>query len=506
MITLKQRIGTNLTDSHALLRLYAKLILAVAALLHLYIACANHYYFRTFAYDYGVYNFAWRDFAHLHSSSVPIYLSSHPPTFIQDHFSLTLPLLSPLYWLMAPLFGTYSLLLIQWVFIVIGGWYTLKLTDHLTNKTWLQPVIITYSFLLLGRFTAYQNDFNIVTLGASMWPVFFYAIIREKRALTFFTAIFILVNREDGALGLLFVALFFLFTKWSNKVIRRWTITLAVLAIVYFVAVFTLFLPAIADEYNHFSLFAFSALGKDPLEACRFLLLHPLESLRLLVVNHRGHANEDYIKSGFYFVYLISGGWLLLTRPIYLVPLIPFIAKKMWNDDAYRWGLEGFYSVEICVLLPLLIVMMVANWNHERSLKWLLTGTLLLTLLTTIENLNNLDSRKFNFISDGFRKYSFNKKALNELIQQLPDDAAVCASGKIVPHLPFRDHIYYFPAYEQADYILVFLNDDTFPMDATEFGINVNDVKTSGVWDLVYEDSHILCLKRKVSLWPSKQP
>jgi hypothetical protein len=497
MIPLKQRIGIGITDSTALFRFYAYLIVAVGGLIHLYIACANHFYFRTFAYDYGVYNFAWRDFAHLHSSSVPIYLSQHPPAFIQDHFSLTLPLLAPLYWLVQPLLGTYSLLVIQWAFIMLGAWYTLQFAEKRTHLAWLPPIVVLYSFLLLGRYTAYQNDFNIVILGASVWPIFFFGLLHEKKWLVSLSSMFILINREDGALGLFFIALFFYFSYPKHAFVRRYTPLLALISIIYFTLTFLYFIPALADEHNQFSLFTFSALGKDPFEAVTFLMHHPLTACQLLFVNHTGHPTEDYYKSSFYLVYLLSGGWILLTRPLLLFPLIPFLAKKMWNDDAYRWGLEGFYSVEIATLLPLLLVMAVAQWTNEIKIRWALTLTLLLTLLTTLEHTHNRDTSKYNFANPAFQQCAVNREKLMACLNQLPADAAVCASGKIIPHLALRDHIYYFPRYEQADYVLVFLEKDTYPLKHNEFAQNISDLRTSQAWQVLYEDKQLLLMKRK---------
>src|SRR5580692_2400974 len=78
------------------------LIMAVFACIFYTTAIGNHYYFRTYAFDYAVYNFAFWDFAHFHMSTVPcnqVFGNTHM-TFIQDHFSLTLMYLVPVYWLL----------------------------------------------------------------------------------------------------------------------------------------------------------------------------------------------------------------------------------------------------------------------------------------------------------------------------------------------------------------------------------------------------------------------
>jgi len=100
------------------------IILAAFGLLILGIGLLNHYFFRTFGLDYASYNFAWYDYAHFRVSSCPLYYwDTNNLTFFQDHFSFTLILLAPLYWIFTPFFGTYSLIIIQNGFILLGGIY-----------------------------------------------------------------------------------------------------------------------------------------------------------------------------------------------------------------------------------------------------------------------------------------------------------------------------------------------------------------------------------------------
>jgi len=88
-------------------------ILVVFGLLFIGTGFLNHYFFRTFALDYASYNFAWYDYAHFRVSSCPLYYwDSNNLTFFQDHFSFTLIILAPLYWILTPIFGTYSLIII----------------------------------------------------------------------------------------------------------------------------------------------------------------------------------------------------------------------------------------------------------------------------------------------------------------------------------------------------------------------------------------------------------
>src|ERR1700739_825088 len=115
-----------------------RIIMLIFAAWYYTIAIANHYYFRTNAFDYGVYNFAFWDYSHFHVSPCPVYkvFFSYDVTFLQDHFSLTLMFLVPFYWLLNWLTGSYTLALIQVTSILIGGWITYRFIILRNKDVW----------------------------------------------------------------------------------------------------------------------------------------------------------------------------------------------------------------------------------------------------------------------------------------------------------------------------------------------------------------------------------
>jgi uncharacterized membrane protein len=96
------------------------LILLLFGLLLFTMGVANHYFFRTVTYDYGVYNFAFWDYSHFHISQNPTFQG----TFLQDHFSFTLMYFVPVYWLFNWLTGSYTLILILNAMVLVAGWFT----------------------------------------------------------------------------------------------------------------------------------------------------------------------------------------------------------------------------------------------------------------------------------------------------------------------------------------------------------------------------------------------
>ena len=83
-------------------------ISSVFFVLYALISLLNHYFFRTYALDLGLYTNALYDYAHFRFNYSEVF-KDHLENLLSDHFDLFLMLVSPFYYL----FGTYTLLIVQ---------------------------------------------------------------------------------------------------------------------------------------------------------------------------------------------------------------------------------------------------------------------------------------------------------------------------------------------------------------------------------------------------------
>lgn len=474
----------------------------ILALLHVFIVCINHFYFKTYAFDYGVYNFAFYDFAHLRVSACPVYMYSEPVTFLQDHFSLTLLLFSPFYWILTPLFETYTLLVIQWLSILFGGLTTYKLIKHKTQNDFVSLVSVIYYLTLYGRFSSYQADCNLVIVGSAFLPAFIYYFEMKKWILSTSCFIFILLNREDTALTIFFISLMLFIVHYKERQLRIFAIAYGIAALVFFSIVFQWIIPALEDSNKKYSLFNYEALGGNPLEVLAFILRHPLDTLQLFFVNHTREPGADSVKWIFYLVYFISGGFVLIFRPVYLIAFIPLIAKKMLNDESFRWGHEGYNGVEVAALLPILVFSILSEFK-SKTFKWFL---ILISLVGTI-GVSTYYMLHMSPSYYGFNKYSplspslysadYPVQVLNKALKQIPDTAAVSASGRVLPHLAFREKIYHFPQIKDAEYVVICKLGSLFPVSLVEFNQTCDSLKTDANWQVLFDQNDCLLIKRK---------
>ena len=475
-------------------------------LLHLFIVLANHYFQRTFAYYYGVYNFAFWDYAHLQSSPIPVLFDGTNSTFLQDHFSLLFIVLAPLYWLMAPLSGTYSLLILQWIAIAAGGLYTYKLLAEKYQQRWTATAAMLCYFFYYARFSAYMADCNLAIIGSSLIPVFFYYFELQKKRGLYLVFLLLLIIREDFSLWLFFVAIFFIVIHWRNKEKRRSALLIGVCSLLFFILLFSWVIPSLETETKKFALFNYAALGEGPSAALLFILQHPFKSVELLFVNHIGAPEWDGTKVKFYLMFGLSGGFLLLLRPAYLLCLIPLIAKKMYNDDPYRWGYESYYGIEVACILPVLLFSLIAEQKVIRP-RILSSSVFIAAMICTIYGFSSFVNvhvfNKIEFYQPDFYRRDYPVK-LSTVLQGLPHDAAVSASSRMLPHLAFRQKIYFFPMMKDAEYVVVGTYGENWPVSTEEFDAKIAELRAQG-WQELYAEGSALILKNPKTLLARQQ-
>ena len=347
-------------------------------------------------------------------------------------------------------------------------------------------------------------DCNIAIIASSMIPVLLYYFEKKSYLLLALVFLFILICREDMALWTVFIGLFLLVSHYREKDYRTASLFIIFLSIAYFVLVFTVLIPSVETQYKKYSLFNYSSLGKGPIEAVKFIILHPLKTIRLFFVNTSGNPLFDHVKFEFYYVYLLCGGFLLFYRPKFLLLFIPLLAKKMLNDEPLRWSTDTFYSVEFISILPIAVFLILSEIKTKIVRTVLILLVSLGTVFITVYKLQYhkgssvfwTDS-KHSFYKSSFYKSNFNIREINHQIKQIPDGAIITASGTITPHIAFRPKVYNFPKVLDAEYIVVFTDRDTYPLNQSEFDSTLNYYQNNGNWRTLVDNFPLLILKKE---------
>ncbi len=480
------------------------IILILFGVLLLFMGIMNHYFFRTVTYDYGNYNFAFWDYSHFRISSIPTY----PGTFFQDHLSFTLFFFIPVFWVLNWLTGTYTLIVIQYVLILIAAWYSYKIIRLKTNNTWLLSGVLLYYFLLLGRYTTFSCDVNLAVISACFIPVFLYYFEIKKYAVAAILLILSLLSRENIPIWFIFIFAFLIIQNRKNRKAVLFSLTGILVSVLYFILLFKVLIPAVESDEKQFTLFNYAALGANPGEALVFVLHYPIETIKMFFVNHLSDPGVDGVKAEFYWVYMISGGLVLFIRPQYFIWFIPIVAQKMLNDSYIRWGISTYYSIEVVTLLPLSVFLTLSSLRSVRFQKILTVLTCVATLSVTIYKLDRtnveipwtLNPSKEKFYYHGFYETDYQLAATHKLLKQIPKDAIISASDHVLPHLAQRQFIYLFPEVNDAEYIIFSVFDNYFMQSHMQNEKVRNLYMSDPEWEIMKDVFPVFLLKKKASI------
>ncbi|MBK6284000.1 MAG: DUF2079 domain-containing protein [Draconibacterium sp.] len=401
--------------------------------------------------------------------------------------------------------GTYTLIIIQTVLILVAAYFTFKLIQLKTDNIWLTSGVILYFFLLFGRYSAFGTDVNLAIMSACFVPVFLYFFEIKKYIFAFIIVILSLFSRENMPLWFISIFLVLILLHWKDKKAVLYSFAGIFISVVYFILLFKIFIPANETPGVEYVLFNYSALGSSPGEAISYIIQHPFKSVQMFFVNHLDNPEYNRVKLEFYIVYLVSGGFVLLFRPKYLIWFIPIVAQKVLNDDPFRWGLATYYSVEVVHWSLRRYFLALTSLKSAKLKKYLVVALCILTAGMTVHKMDSSNHEipwtfyksKIKFYDKSFYETTFDIRKVNHLLELIPKYAKVSSSNAFTPHLAQRQFIYFFPTVNDADYIIFSLLDNNYLMSETENDKHRNIYLNSPDWEIIGKEYPVILLKKK---------
>ena len=481
------------------------IVLVLFFSIYLITGVTNHYLFRSYTCDYGVYNYAFWDYAHFHISPCPLFdVHDSKVNFLQDHFSLTLFFLIPFYWLLNWLTGTYTLLILQTTAIILSGWVLSKYITLKSNNVWIGLFAMLYYFLMQARYASMASDCNLAIFSNCLIPFFLYYFEKKNYLVSVIIFLIALLSREDMPLVFIFILITLLIMHWKEKQRIIFCSLLIISSVLYFIILFSVLIPAIQEPGKQYSLFRYSALGQTPFEALKFIFAHPVKTFNLLFQNQTNDPTLDGVKTEFYITYLISGGFILIFKPQYIIWFIPIIAQKMFDDVPIRWSIYGYYAVPIATMLPISAFLIIGSIKKLYFKYATAVSFCLLAWLVTSYSFDKEQRAlpwtwplKENVFDASFFDSKLNINKVYKCLALIPADAKVSASNFYVPHLSQRRYIYMFPDVRDADYIVANQLWDNFMWSHELYLSAVQDYLHNPNWIVVANDFPFMLLKKK---------
>lgn len=430
-------------------------VFTLAGVLYCLISLVNHYLFKTYTLDLGLYTHAMYDYVHFRIDDCSMF-KAVPHSILADHFDLYLILLSPLVYL----FGSYTLLIVQIVAVLLGGWGIYKLIGLYTDDDWLPILAVAAFFFSFGIIQAIAFDFHSNVLAAMMLPWLLCFLKQRRFALASLFVVLFVIGKENMSLWLFFIVVGLIWDYRKDKKVLWHLLAYALFSITYFVIINMIVIPRLGGGGGGFVRYAY--LGDNYADIAKRLLQHPGEAFRLLFVNTSGLSRFDGVKPEFYYCTLASGMLLTLLKPNYLFMLIPLIAQKMLASDGNLWGVSFHYSVEFVPVLVVSSFLVLIKLKNKKCRLALSVALLLSTVLTTFYTVGVPKSaimvdQLCVYQGRHYEQKEFDVRYARKLIAKIPEDATVSAATMFVPHLALRDHIQNYTSASRidTDYVLI---------------------------------------------------
>lgn len=466
-------------------------VFIVAGMVYALISLVNHYLFKTYALDLGLYTHALYDYAHFRAADCSMF-KPLPQSLLSDHFDLYLMILSPLVYI----FGSYTLLIVQIAATLLGGWGVYKLISLYTDDDRL-PILATVTFFFsFGIIHAIAFDYHSNVLTAMMFPWLLYFLRQRKFGLTTLFVVLFVIGKENMSLWLFFIVLGLMWDYRKDKKALWHLAAYAVFSIGYFFLINMVVMPRLGGSGGGFARYAH--LGDNYAEIAVGLLAHPLEAIKLMFTNTIGLPRYDGIKEEFYLCALTSGMLITFLKPNYLLMLVPLLAQKMLASDPNFWGISFQYSIEFVPVLVVSSFLVIVKLKKSQWRMALGLALLLSTILTTFYTIGVPKStimvdQLCVYQSRHYQQKDFDADYARELMEMIPEDAYVCAAPMFVPHMAFRRQIEDFSSTKntQAEYVLITEHYFLFQRNKVILFGNRNEYET------VATDGNLYLLRRK---------
>jgi uncharacterized membrane protein len=456
-------------------------ILAVFALVHALIFVPNHLLFRTAALDLGLYTHAAFTYAHGHLADCMLFLGDHH-LLLADHFDLHLLLWSPLTWI----FGTWTLLLVQWAAVLGGAWGMYRWLSALGAPHRIATLGLVHFCAFFGIIGAFTFDFHSNVVATIALPWFGLALHHRRWYTSWLLLLFMLAAKENMGIWLSAVTFGFLLHYWRDRRMRTILAAQSLIALAWSVVVIAWVMPALSDGGGYDN-WKFPALGHGPMDALRTIIGHPLNVIDALLDGGGVHQGRAIKLEMLLFVFL-TGGWAMLCRPWTLVMIVPLLLQKLLHEGPVQWSVLAHYAVEFAPLCTFAIYGWPALWEPQRwkvRLTWM--GALLsvaVTFRVMDASIYTEDRAKQRFYQSDHYHRDFDVRGVRAILASVPGDASISVLSPLLPQLTMRKNLYLFPIAPQVDYILLATRVEPYPLNKGQFAEALDSLANSRFWHL----------------------
>ena len=398
------------------------------------------------------------------------------PNYLAGHFAPAIALLSPLFWIWD---DVRMLLLVQAAVLMVAGLPIYALLREQGPGVALAGLVAFYLSPWLHR--ANLQDFHTMLLAAPLLSLAVYGLVRRRFALATIALLAAFTVKEDmglvAALSGLYLLLFERRQAWL------WGLFLLAIGLAWLGLTLLVLIPAFSPSGKYLIVgFRYAYLGESPQAAIRALLHDPLIIFRHVFQGDKILATVSLLAS-MAFLPLLGGELLLIA--------LPMVWYQQLSDHAMLSRLQQWHTA---TYLPLFFAAAAVGLGRlprrERT-----AAVVVLVLISAIA-----------FVWDGSAIRVLQEPGMDphrrqiarELIARIPPGAVVSAQSDLLPHLSHRPKIYLFPTVEDAEYVLLDGQGNTYPLERKDYQVFWEAAQDPPNFEKIYDGHGFLLLRREM--------
>ena len=465
-----------------------------------WLAIARHQMFRSSAMDLGyTTQVVWNtlhgrafEFSTYQNAPIDLPLEKFKRTdnLLGFHVELLLAPISLLY-LIFP--DPITLLVLQVIVVGLGALPTFWIARKRLESEWAGLAFAAVYLLAPALNGAILSDFHAVTLTSTLFLFAFY-FLEEDRPWAFLAMIVVALSaKEDIPLLVFMLGLYILLRRRE----RRLGAATALLGLVWFVIATRVIQPHFNGLPASPFLQRMAIFGPTIEETIANALRQPG-----LIFGWLARPEITAYLSGL----LATGGFMPLLNPLVLLIGAPILAINIFSRWDWTYSEGAHYSAS---LIPFVVVAAIygtawlarqiasrAGIPFRRTAETLAVVVLAVSLFHQWQI--GLTPLARNYRPPVIGEHH---RLGQEFARLIPPDASVSAQANLYPHIAHREHAYFFPAVNDAEYIWLDVTSPSFPIGVGELNSKIQFLLERGEYGVVKAQDGYLLLKRGALGW-----
>jgi uncharacterized membrane protein len=386
--------------------------------------------------------------------------------------------------------GPISLILLQAVGVALGAWPAYRLAaEHLDSR--FAGVVIALAYLLAPATEgAVLADFHAVSLTASLLLFAFYAAHRHRFDSFFVFILLALFAKEDISLLVAGIGLYL----WLFRGQRRVGLSTAAIGLGWFLLCMAVILPTFNGLESSPFLHRLAIFGPTLEASLDNWLRDPALLLRWL-----GRREIVAYLGGL----LASAGFLSLFAPHVLTLTAPVAAVNVLSTWSWTYSEGEHYSAS---LVPLIIIS--ATYGMARLSRWLGDSDWLrvsprrvvigLSCWVLVVSVRHHRAIGVSPLAETYHpaQVTAHHRLGHKLLAEIPPEAPLSAQSNLYPHLSHRQRAYFYPAINDAEYVVLDVTSSSYPLTPHGLYLETKQLLRSGEFGVLAARDGYLLLQR----------